>query len=270
MHDMKRRAIHCSEKTITDEPLIENGQNGFLRNLLNAYNVLVPDSERFIIRTVKKYLPTCAPALRHDVSLLFFQEGQHARETQKTYAWLQKKYRIHRFKTICFGLTYGWIEKIAPNRLLLSLASAIEHINTSTADYFLMHDDILTTYPKYVRDIYYWHFAEEIEHKHVVFDVLQEQSKANTLRILGMILAAVGFMSLLVLGGFVFSFQDRSLFKRHFWTEFWHFLVKKQGLLRTWCQRIMWYTKPSFHPNDIDNTSLIAKALQHIDMSSLT
>ena len=51
--------------------------------LLNAYTVLIPEGERFIIRTCSRYSRQAAPELKKELKKLFFQEGQHSREHQR-------------------------------------------------------------------------------------------------------------------------------------------------------------------------------------------
>jgi len=224
---MIRRRISF-EKDTKDQAWETN--QPFLMNLLNTYNILVPDSERFIIRTVRKFKHELPADLRKDVKTLFFQEGQHANETHKVEHWLKKHYRIKLFKFICYWITYGSLEKILPNKLLLSVASAVEHLNTTLSEYFLRNDNVLTTCPEHIRGLYFWHFAEEIEHKSVVFNVHKTISSSYFLRLLGLLLAVPGFLILLSIGSFYLSAQNGLLFTSSFWKDFFSFCFNKKGL----------------------------------------
>lgn len=259
---MKRRPLNLSIKTYTEDKNRWKTKDLFTRNMLNSYSVLVPDSEHFIIRTVKKYQNSIPEKLRKDVRMLFYQEGQHARETTKLLKWIDKYYRTKLFAKISHIVTYMWIEKVFPNKLLLATSAAIEHINATTSGYFLTHEKIFDQCPKNIKAIFYWHFAEEIEHKSVVYDVLENKSKSRLLRIGGMVFAAFGFMLLLIIGSFVLSIQDGSLMKRSFWQGFTSFLFKKDGLLRIWIKNTKLYCSKNFHPKHIDNSHLVDKAIE--------
>jgi len=236
----------------------------FLMNLLNTYNILVPDSEKFIIRTVKKFKKDLPEDLNRDVKILFFQEGQHANETLKIENWLKKHYRITFFKFICYWITYGSLEKILPNKLLLSVASAVEHLNTSLSEYFLRNDDVLRTCPEHIRGLYFWHFAEEIEHKSVVFNVHKTISSSHFLKLLGLLFAVPGFLILLSIGSFYLSVQNGLFFTGAFWKDFFYFCMNKKGLLRFWLKMIRMYMASDFHPNDTQNLNLVSSAINTV------
>ena len=54
--------------------------NTLATQLLNAYTILVPAGEHFIIRTCSRYIERTSPELRAELEILFYQEGSHARE----------------------------------------------------------------------------------------------------------------------------------------------------------------------------------------------
>ncbi len=51
--------------------------------MLNAYTLLIPNGERFIIRSCRHYWSQIAPDLREELEGLFFQEGAHSREHRR-------------------------------------------------------------------------------------------------------------------------------------------------------------------------------------------
>ena len=54
--------------------------------LLNAYTLLIPNGERFIIRSCRHYLNWIAPDLKEELEDLFFQEGSHLCTTGNRFA----------------------------------------------------------------------------------------------------------------------------------------------------------------------------------------
>lgn len=81
-----KRKIHIKfsgtlELWLSDRP--------FTRSLLYSYTILVPDSEKFIIRTVLNFSPVLNNDLKQYVNALIYQEGQHAREHNKANLWIE-------------------------------------------------------------------------------------------------------------------------------------------------------------------------------------
>lgn len=234
----------------------------FTRNFLYAYTVLVPDSERFIIRTVLKIRPLLTEDLNTQVNGLFFQEGQHAREHDKANDWLEtQNYKIKLFRTGAYYLTYGVLEPLLPNKLLLSVAAATEHLNSTLSEYFLKNSGLFSDCPPHLAAIYSWHFAEEIEHKEVVFDVFTHISRSYVLRLLGALIAGFGFLVLIPLGALVFGVQDRSIFRPRFFGDLAKQLFGRGNLLYSLISCLAVYLKPTFHPSQISNNHLIAKGI---------
>lgn len=234
----------------------------FTRNFLYAYTVLVPDSERFIIRTVLKVRPLLTDDLNTQVNGLFFQEGQHAREHDKANAWMEtQNYKIKLFRKIAYTLTYGILEALLSSKILLSIAAATEHLNSTLSEYFLNNLAFFSDCPPHLTAIYSWHFAEEIEHKEVVYDVFKHISGSYVLRLLGALIAGFGFLMLIPLGALVFGVQDRSLFRPRFWGDFTKQLFGRGNLLCSLISCLLVYLKPTFHPSQVPNTHLIAKGI---------
>src|SRR5947208_9664312 len=57
--------------------------NPVATQLLNAYTLLIPSGERFIIRSCRHYFDRIAPELKDELEGLFFQEGAHSREHKR-------------------------------------------------------------------------------------------------------------------------------------------------------------------------------------------
>ena len=60
-------------------------------HFLNAYTLLIPEGERFIIRSCRRYLDRAEGGLREELSRLFFQESSHSREHRRVLAAMRKE-----------------------------------------------------------------------------------------------------------------------------------------------------------------------------------
>jgi len=233
----------------------------FLSHWLNAYTLLIPDGERFIIRSCKKYSNNISLDLADEIRGLYYQEGQHSVQHKKALdVFQQQGYRVNWFKVWSSFICYRILEPIFPNVSALSTASAIEHINAVVAEHFLSSDNFFETSSKQMGQMFAWHFAEEIEHKSVVFDVLNQVNKNYLLRLFGLITTFFTFVAFLYLAAFVFAFQDRSIFRMEFWRGFYRFNIKEKFLGKLLHASGL-YMKSKFHPVDVDNEHLVDRGI---------
>ena len=234
----------------------------FSRAWLNAYTLLVPGGERFIIRTMKEGRSQFSQTLQKQMELLFFQEGSHAVSHQKACQTLEQEgYKIKAFKKTVETVSYSLMEPVSPWKTRLCGAAAIEHVNMSIAEYVLRNREILLPTHHETSALLGWHFAEEIEHKTVVFEGLEEASQSLPLRVLGFHIVGLSFLLFLLLGALMLATQDRTLFTLTFWKECLRFHSTASGFGRFMFRRAVDYHKRNFHPNQYNNRELIAKGM---------
>ena len=103
-------------------------------HLLNAYTLLIPSGERFIMRASSRWMNAASPELREDLKTLFFQEGSHSREHARIVAAMKVEgLALTKPVALIEWLSYRVVEPIAPSKLRLATAAAIEHHNAAIA-----------------------------------------------------------------------------------------------------------------------------------------
>ncbi len=157
----------------------------------NGINLLFPHGERFFVRSVNHYLGEIKePALRAQVLAFFKQEGHHA----KAHDTFNEVMRAQGFAIDGFLTRYkkisSWLEARLPAKLNLAGTAAAEHYTAILAHGAFTKGMLDATAPG-MRELLAWHAAEEIEHKAVAFDVLQEVDPSYLLRIAGLAYATV-------------------------------------------------------------------------------
>jgi uncharacterized protein len=157
----------------------------------NGINVLFPHGERFFVRSVHYYLDQITdPDLREHVLAFFKQEGHHA----KAHDAYNDVLRAQGFALDGFLARYQaittWIEKRLPPKLNLAGTAACEHFTAILAD-GAFTKGLLDAAAPGMRELLAWHAAEEIEHKAVAFDVLQQIDDSYWLRVAGLAYATV-------------------------------------------------------------------------------
>ncbi len=235
-------------------------------HLLNAYTLLVPEGERFIIRTCRRYLGRITLELKAELETLFFQEGSHSREHQRVLKAMQNdRMGLDTFRTIIGWICYRLVEPVTPLKLRLATASAIEHHNAAIATFFLNQELLRHVRAAELRRLFLWHFIEEIEHKETVFKLLQSVSPAWSLRVLGLFFSFSTFLLYLLLGTIVLGLKTRSALSVTFWRQLLYNSVDPQGLFVAVTRESLRYLKPNFRPSLEETRTLLSSALTELE-----
>jgi glycine C-acetyltransferase len=225
---------------------------------LNAYTLLIPEGERFIIRTCKPYMPQAEPALSDELRALFHQEGNHAREHQKALGHLQGQgYAFNGYSRVSSHVAYRLVEPAFPRVFALSTAAAIEHLNASIAAHFLDGDLMAQAEPE-MRGMFLWHFAEELEHKEVVYKLLQTIAPGYVLRLFGLVMAWITFVGQLMLGSLLFFARAPSVTGARDLRRLW---LGTGALLGRLMRDSFCYCRPGFAPRHAETREVSTRAL---------
>jgi predicted metal-dependent hydrolase len=238
--------------------------NAWATHLVNGLNLLFPAGERFFVRSVNYYLPRIEdPVLRAQVKGFFGQEGSHAREHERFFRVLEAQgYDIDRFLRFYQRLAYGVIERACSPALRLSVTAACEHFTAVLAEQAL-RVRLLDRADPALRDLLLWHAAEEIEHRAVAFDVLQQVHPSYFLRVRGLAFA------LILLGGFwavattmlLREEKDRARVRRD-----WRIARKIVQGPGVFVKGVSQYLRRGFHPLQNDLDTLASTYLQSSGM----
>src|SRR6266566_357320 len=232
--------------------------------LLNAYTLLIPNGERFIIRSCRRYLSRIAPELGEELERLFFQEGSHSREHGRLLKAMRADgLSLDSFRKFVEWWSYHLLEPLTPPKLHLATAAAIEHHNAVIASFFLDQELLKGVRTGELRRLFLWHFAEEIEHKETVFKLLQSVSGTWLLRALGLFFSFSTFLLYWVLATLLLGVKTRSVLKAGFWREL--LFRQRDGLCATVVKESWRYLKPGFRPSLDESRILHASALYELE-----
>lgn len=218
-----------------------------------AFLVVLPAGERMFIRSVRRYLlQTEDRALRKQIHAFCAQEGHHGAEHVRLSRVIAAQGpHVDAFATRVEGALTR-LERTLPSLLLLSMTAAFEHYTAVFAERGL-RGDFLSRCPEEIQLLMQWHCAEEIEHKCVAFDVLQQQSQSYLLRAAGFLLSTLMLLVVAVLGGALFFMRGPATprgwlrSERALWAEQRRSVKKGQFLA---------YLRPGYHPSQDDSFGL--------------
>lgn len=239
--------------------------NVLLTHAINAQNMLFPDAERFVIRSVHRHRDDITdPELRDAVKLFIGQEVHHGQSQEQALDMLRAQgFQID-----------GWLsryqsyikmfERIAPAWLCLSVTVAIEHFTARVAECCLTEGRMEEAHPD-MAAMLGWHAAEEIEHKAVAFDVLQQVEPRWLHRMLGVTLAIVFLLLALISGTALLLRQDPEATWSRVWKE--RQAAGKENIRATrFIERHLGpYLAFDFHPNNHDNIDIAREYLARIE-----
>jgi uncharacterized protein len=232
-------------------------------HVLSTLHLLLPEGERWFVATFKRALPLIRDEeLREDVIGFIGQEAIHAEAHQGVLDYYGQRgvdtTRYVRHMEWLFRRILGERAGLTPageRELLIehvAVVAAIEHFTAMLGDWVLTADalDRAGAHPRML-DLLRWHGAEEVEHRHVAFDLLTHLDPGYVRRLRSMALTLPVLMWLWARGArFLAAADTASPAFRMTWRGC--HAAARRGLLptpRALARCALRYLRPSYHPS---------------------
>lgn len=252
-----------------DIPKYWFGGDAFKSRFFDAMSTIFPEGERYFISCVRDYRDEVTdPKLLQDIKDFMRQEGQHGIvHTQYNDRLKAQGIDVDMLEATMRNILFGFLRKHLPAPVTLAdtaasehmtaimaqlgITSASEHITAIMADCFVERPEIFANADERIRALYVWHAMEEMEHKGVAYDVMQDVAKVGyRTRISSMLLVTLLFPY------HVFRIMKHMLqvdgFSRWERTKIWAkglwWLYKPGGIFMPMMGKYFSYLKPGFHP----------------------
>lgn len=241
----------------------------FLTHLINGLHFVFPEGEKFFIRSTRHYIDQVPEELAERIDKFFKQEAQHQVEHLHAFREIERQgYEVDSFIKWYKALAYGVIEPVASPELRLATTAALEHY-TAVLGEFALSSDLLDTAEPVMYDLLKWHACEEIEHKSVAFDTLNQVDDSYALRLRGFGMASTILFYFWGIGVRHMMRQEASLQQEgerpRVKLRPRARVVRKIGeALAFVVPRALDYLRPGFHPDDHDNYHLATEHLEEI------
>ena len=238
---------------LTELPRFWFGGDPFITRMFDALSVTFPDGERYFIESVRLFRKEIQdPELQARVADFIRQEAQHGMAHDKMNQvmrdqgmpvdqFIQRLNKIFKFELTQHSPQYN-----------IAMTAAAEHLTALMAETFYSHKSTLRDAHPYVRALLAWHSIEEMEHRDVAFDVMQQVAHVPELTRK----FALAFTTVLMFGFTIYranvmlkydGFRPIERIKMNIKGLPWFF--GRQGTLsRMKSQYLDWFKK-DFHPN---------------------
>lgn len=247
--------VRNQQFSFDEVPVVWFRDNPSATAALDAFNLIFPAGERFFIRSVKRFEGRVTdPTLKARMKGFYGQEAHHQRAHLEAAAHLE----AHGFDTQTFlaffeKWAFGFIEPRFSPEMRLAVTAACEHLTATLAEVAL-GTDVLEDAAPAMRDLLRWHAIEEIEHKDVAFEVLQQLDRRLTTRIGGMGIALGVFFTFWAVGTRHFARQQTAPRRRPTRQELARMTRNAWHVLKS----VASYARPTFHPNERPSDQLAA------------
>lgn len=266
-----------------DEPELWYRGNLFGTLLLNSHSLLFPPLESWMVACVRSILPLLPAHLRRDeIDAFLQQETIHPETHARSFQILVRQgYRLDPILRL-----YDWVvatldpiltriaRPIFGVGFMLSVFAAVEHWGASMAEVSLGGDfGRLGAGP--MKQLYYWHGAEELEHKAVVYDLMLHFRCGYFSRILAFALATTIFVFLTIAGIGLLMYDHLRLHRagrfaslRRMWQlgkDMVSYLLLEERMLILCALRFFAYLRPGFHPAQYDTSALVKRGLSNVN-----
>lgn len=230
-----------------------------MSHLLTALSASFPQGEHFFVETVRNVRDQISdPLLQADISAFIGQESMHARAHDQFNAEIQSDtYHLKRFESL-FEKEMIRLRTLSPRRQLAATV-ALEHFMAMIAGYLLKHPRLIQQLPANMASLWIWHAVEEIEHKHVAYDVYQSIFANLAQRRRSMRTITIGFLTsnAMMTGHLLWQDRKHSLGSvKQLWAN-----ARDLGLLAhmvvSLLPEYLAFYRQDFHPSQIDQTALL-------------
>lgn len=271
VRDEQKVAIHARNVTWdwSNLPMHFMGGDPMGTHIANGMNMLLPEGEVFFVQTFQEALPLIKDdAIREDVIGFIGQEAMHSSSHQSVLDHLQDKgldiapftADIHRFFRKTLG-PRGLKGRAAQSWLIERVATvaALEHFTSWLGDWGLNAEAWDEALDPTMLDLFRWHLAEEVEHRHVAFDLFTHLDGSYSRRVRTWVLASAGLAVLWVKGTAHLMSVDPELApnqRKATWRAYRN--AYKKGYIFTPLELAkMWveYLRPGYHPSHYGSTS---------------
>ena len=238
---------------LDDIPRFWFGGDPFKTRMFDALSLTFPDGERYFIESVRLFRDKISdPDLQQRVADFIRQEAQHGIAHDKMNQVMRDQgMPVDQFLQMLNKIFKLELKNRSP-QYNIAMTAAAEHLTALMAETFYSQKDTLREAHPYVRALLAWHAIEEMEHRDVAFDVMQQVGEVPELTRK----FTLAFTTVMMLG--FTTYRANVMLKYDGFSRLERFKLTVQGipwflgrdgmLTKMKSQYLDWF-KPDFHPS---------------------
>lgn len=229
----------------------------------NAVSLLMPYVEPYVVKSVRRALPDLPTDLHHQAESYLHQELQHHVNHRQFNSLIASQYRGISVLERWIRATYRWLAARRSERFHLAFAAGSETVAFGAARWFENHRRELFDGAEHeAASLFFWHLAEEVEHKCVAHDVYVARGGKKPLYTLAMAISLIVLGWFTVLGTLVMLTHDRRLLNPLAWWRLvrWSITLAWE-MLPTMAASVM----PGHHPSQLVDPLSLTNWLTEFD-----
>lgn len=227
------------------------GGDAFSTAFFNALSMSFPYGEQFFIDAVRATVDTLPPELqaRHKAEVKGFigQEATHRRIHALFNEQLERQGLVDRWTPRAMARMK--VLEGADPRHALAITAATEHFTAMFADWLLAHPQVLDGAEARLKTMWFWHSAEESEHKNTAFDLYRAAEGSQAWRTRWFRRVTTLFLADLARQTVANLRHEGQLWKWSTWRSGARILFGREGLLRSNLPAWRAYFRADFHPS---------------------
>ncbi|EFF83225.1 hypothetical protein HMP0015_1299 [Acinetobacter haemolyticus ATCC 19194] len=235
-------------------------------------STLFPEGESYFVRSVRALRAQVKnnEQLDRDIGAFIGQEAMHSKEHHAFHQSAQQYGLDPESLEKMTGIVLKAIERTFPKKWNLLVTVGLEHY-TAVLVVEMMKDVNELMTDETIRNLWLWHSVEETEHKAVAYDMYEYlygkglDAYIPRIAIFTFSLAMITVMSTLY--QVVLLKRDRQLFNLNSWRKFMHHGREKY---KVFIPKFLDYYRFDFHPNDTDESEIVAQTKIKIGLSKTT
>lgn len=155
-----------------------------LSTALNLFSFIIPEHERFFIRTVRKYKAQAENADDQALVRAFLQQEAIHYQVHEEFNETRRSHGMHVDRDLdTIRKVFAGVERRYSQRVRLGMTAFMEHVTAVSANIALGKYSPLEYMHPTMRELWEWHALEEIEHKAVAFDLFKRAGGGYFLRV---------------------------------------------------------------------------------------
>ncbi len=256
-------------------PAYWSGGTPLQNYVLTTLSHMFPDGERFFIRSVKRFADRATDQkMQKEIKAFIGQEMQHGLAHERFNQALDRSTAsMSWFMTLFTVPTFEWLEPTLHNmgiayKFALGCTAAAENMTAGFAENVFRNQEEISRMREDIRNLFLWHAAEEMEHRHLAFDLLQivDGSYLNRMASATFTYLIIGFY--VVLGTVYLMASDKNYPWQDLPGDLWRLFTEDKALGKIAIQGFFDYARPDFHPNDKPIPPEIKEYLDRLDRNA--